>query len=137
MSDKVRKTTAEWQKELSPEEYYICREKGTERPFQNAYWDNKDAGHYACKCCGAALFLSETKFDSGTGWPSFYAPVNPQAVSHSSDNSHFMTRVEALCSVCDAHLGHVFDDGPKPSGQRYCINSSSLDFKKKALGNYP
>jgi len=125
------KTDAEWRKELTPEQYHVARQKGTEPAFTGKYWDNHEAGLYRCACCGAELFQSHTKFESGTGWPSFYAPVGPGKVRTEEDTSHGMRRVEALCAQCDAHLGHVFPDGPKPSGLRYCMNSASLNFEKK------
>lgn len=117
------------EKKLTPEEYAICRLKGTEPAFTGKYWNCKEQGMYVCKCCGAPLFSSETKYDSGTGWPSFYQPVS-NATSEEEDNSHNMRRVEVTCNKCGAHLGHVFSDGPNPTGLRYCINSASLDLKK-------
>ena len=128
--EKLSKTEAEWRSELSAEEYEVLRNQGTERAFTGTYWDNKDDGMYRCKGCGQELFSSDTKFDSGTGWPSFFDPADNDAVETRADNSLFMKRTEVVCSRCGGHLGHVFDDGPGPTGLRYCINSCSLDFDK-------
>lgn len=132
MTRRVTKSEQQWREELSSEAYYVCREKGTERAFSGEYHDTKTPGTYRCAGCGEPLFRSETKFDSGTGWPSFYAPISEEGVQEEADNSLWMRRTEVLCAVCDSHLGHVFPDGPQPTGLRYCMNSVSLKLDEDA-----
>lgn len=129
--DKLNKSDDEWRTELSDEQFSVCRQKGTERAFTGKYHDCKDKGTYVCVCCGESLFSSETKFDSGSGWPSFFQPLNNDVIEEEHDHSHGMRRVEVHCKKCGAHMGHVFPDGPQPTGLRYCINSTSLDLKSK------
>lgn len=131
MTQKLEKTDAEWRAELTPEQYRIAREKGTERAFTGKYWDEHASGVYRCAACGTELFRSDAKFESGSGWPSFYEPASPENVRTEEDRSLFMRRTEVMCATCEAHLGHVFPDGPEPTGLRYCINSAILDLDKK------
>lgn len=131
MTAKVVKSDAEWKTQLSPEQYYVTRQSGTERAFTGPFWDEKRDGLYSCVCCGQALFEAGAKFDSGTGWPSFYEPIDMDVVSEYSDRSWFMARTEIKCSRCDAHLGHVFPDGPHPTGLRYCMNGTAMTFRAK------
>lgn len=131
MTEKITKTEEEWQQRLTAEEFVVCRQKGTEKPFSGEYYDSKEEGAYLCRCCGEPLFSSSAKYDSGSGWPSFFQSLNHDAVNEDQDSAHGMTRTEILCNRCGSHLGHVFPDGPEPTGLRYCVNSLSLKFEKK------
>jgi len=131
MAEKIKKSDAEWQSQLADEQYHVTRQRGTERAFTGKYYKSKDPGIYTCVCCGQELFSSDTKYDSGTGWPSFYAPLSEKSVTTHEENAYGMRRTEVICSRCDAHLGHVFPDGPRPTGLRYCMNSAALNLKSK------
>jgi peptide-methionine (R)-S-oxide reductase len=131
MSEKLKKTDEEWRAQLSPDQFQVTRQAGTERAFSGKYWDSKDSGIYACVCCGTKLFDSDTKYDSGTGWPSFFKPIHEDAVITEEDRSLGAVRIEVKCATCDAHLGHVFPDGPQPTGDRFCMNSASLDLRSE------